>query len=304
MSGRRRKIRRITKEYQRISASGENLGDVVINSESDNHHDADEADLKYRFLDGEAEIALHRHFHQQHHDHAAIQNRDGQQVEDGQVEADHAHQLEEFGRAFAGGGARHGADADGPRQILRRHAALDHPFEELHDQERAFAVGLHGFAERGGERQFGSDDAQLLLRNHADHPARGAIHVGEYRLYGDHVRLAVPLVFDLDGLTAAVLCNLLELDLRVNRLAVDRQQQIALLEPCLLGRHAGFDGAQLDLAALIPAGEAHAGTLTQRRRHGGVEILAVALDGEVHGAEGAGDFLEPDVFPRRVLLVV
>ena len=69
----------------RISAGGQNLGDVVINGERDNHHDADEADLKHRFLDVQAEIALHHHFHQQHQDHAAIQNRDGQQVEDGEV---------------------------------------------------------------------------------------------------------------------------------------------------------------------------------------------------------------------------
>src|ERR1019366_8370577 len=81
---------------QRISAGGENLGDVVINGESHNHHDTDEADLKQRFLDIEAEIALHHHFHQQHDDHAAIQNRYGEQVEDGEVEAHHAHQLEEL----------------------------------------------------------------------------------------------------------------------------------------------------------------------------------------------------------------
>src|SRR5664280_1096429 len=289
---------------RRISAGRENLGDVVINRESDNHHDAYKADLKHRFLDIEAEIALHRHFHQQHHDHAAIQNRDRQQVEDGEVEADHAHQLEEFRRTFAGRRARHRADADGTRQILGRHAALQHPFEELHDQQRAFAVGLNGFVQRRRQRELGGDDTQLLLRNHADHPARGSIHVVEYRLYGDYMRLSVPLVFDLDGLAAAVLGDFLELDLRVNRLAVDRHQQVALFEPCLLRRHGGFDGAQLDLAALVPAGEAHAGTLAQNRRDGSVEVLAVAFDGEVHRAEGAGDFLEADVFPSRVLLVV
>src|ERR1035437_9348684 len=287
-----------------ISAGGENLGDVVIDGESHYHHDADEADLEHRFLDIEAQIALHRHFHQQHQNHAAIQNRNGQQVEDGEVEAHHAHQLKELRRTFAGRGARQGAYADGARQILGRHAALQHPFEELHDQERAFAVGLYGFAERGRVREFGPDDAQLLLRNHADHPSRRHIHAGKYRRYRDHMRLAVPLVLDLDGLAAAVLRNLLELDLRVNRLAVDRHQQIALLEPCLVGRHAGFDTAQLDLAALVPAGEAHAGTLPHGRRHGSLEVLAVALDGEVHGAVGAGDFLEANVFPGRVLLVV
>src|SRR6476659_10168550 len=49
-----------------ISACGQNFGDVVINGERDNHHDADETDLKHCFLDVEAKIALHHHFHQQH----------------------------------------------------------------------------------------------------------------------------------------------------------------------------------------------------------------------------------------------
>ncbi len=90
----------------------------------------------------------------------------------------------------------------------------------------------------------------------------------------------------------------------MNRLAVDRDQQVALLEAGLLGGHAGFDGAELNLAALIPTGEAHAGALAEGGGHRGVEELAVALDGEVHRAVGAGDFLEADVFPRRVLLAV
>ncbi len=116
--------------------------------------------------------------------------------------------------------------------------------------------------------------------------------------------LAVALEFDLDGFAAAVLGDFLELDLRVNRLAVDGNQEIALLEPGLLGGHAGFDGAQLDLAALIPAGEAHAGAFAQDRRDRGVEVLSVALDGQVHGAVGAGDFLHAHIFPGGILLAV
>jgi hypothetical protein len=34
---------------------------------------------------------------------------------------------------IAGRGARHGANSDGPGQILGRHTAFEHPFEELHD---------------------------------------------------------------------------------------------------------------------------------------------------------------------------
>ena len=50
----------------------------------------------------------------------------------------------------------------------------------------------------------------------------GPSTLGKDRLHRDHVRLPVALVFDLDRLAAAVLGDLLELDLRVDRLAVDR----------------------------------------------------------------------------------
>src|SRR4029077_19426551 len=111
-----------------------------INRESDNHHDAYEADLKYSFLNVEAEIALHHHFHQQHQDHAAIQNRNGQEIKDGEVEADHAHQLEKLGRTLASRGASHSADTYRPGEVLWRHAPFQHTFKELHDQEGALAV--------------------------------------------------------------------------------------------------------------------------------------------------------------------
>ena len=116
--------------------------------------------------------------------------------------------------------------------------------------------------------------------------------------------LSVALIFQLDGLATGVLRDLLEFDLRVNRLAVHRHQQISLLQPCLLGRHAGFHQAQLDLSPLIPARKAHAGALSDDRRHGGIEQLAVALNGQVHGAEGAGDFLVADVVPIGIFLVI
>ena len=86
----------------------------------------------------------------------------------------------------------------------------------------------------------------------------------------------------------------------MQRLAVDAEDQVALLEAGLLGRVSGLDAGQLDLAALVPAGVSHAQLLAQNGRHGGVEFGAVALDGDVHGAVGAGEFLEPDIFPGGI----
>ena len=74
-----------------MSARGKNLGDVIVNRKGNDHHDTDEAHLEHCFFDIQAEIALHHHFNQQHDNDSAVQNRNGQQIEDRQVEAHHAH---------------------------------------------------------------------------------------------------------------------------------------------------------------------------------------------------------------------
>src|SRR6266542_4468521 len=71
-------------------------------------------------------------------------------------------------------------------------------------------------------------------------PAMVPMPIGPVRFLDD-MRLAVALVFDLDRLAAAVLGDLLELDLRVDRLTIYRDEEIALFHPSFFGRHVGLD---------------------------------------------------------------
>src|SRR3569832_82813 len=114
------------------------------------------------------------------------------------------------------------------------------------------------------------------------------------------MELAVALVFDRDGLAAAILRDLLELDLGVDGLAVDLHQEVALLEASLLGGIPGLDQAELNLAALIPAGEPDADAVVEDRSDDGVDAFAATVDRDVHRTVGAGDFLESDIFPSGI----
>ena len=91
---------------------------------------------------------------------------------------------------------------------------------------------------------------------------------------------------------------------RVDRLPVGGADEIALLQPGLLRGQARRDIAQLNIAARGPAGGAHPGALVEHRRNGHFDALAVALYRHLQVAVGAGDFLQVDVFPVGVDLVV
>src|ERR1039458_5315617 len=194
------------------SSGGQIARDVVIDDEQHQHHDADESDLEHGFLDGDAEVPAHGHFDEQHQDAAAVQNRDGKKVKDGQLQADHGHEGEENGRAFAGGVAGELDHADGAGEVLGGHAALHHALENLAHKEGAVEVLLEGFAERGGQRELRGDVRDLLFGGDANHITRLAVELGEDGRDTDGVFFAVATIFDLDGIAAGFFGDLVELD--------------------------------------------------------------------------------------------
>src|SRR5678809_627041 len=115
-------------------ARWQDFRDVVIDNENHHHDQEDEPDLEYRLFDLEAQVAAYEHLNQQQHNAAAIQDGDRQQVENGQVQADHGHQQEERRGTFARGFPGKLRDANGPLQRLRRHAPLNNAAQELEDQ--------------------------------------------------------------------------------------------------------------------------------------------------------------------------
>src|SRR5215471_15962398 len=117
-----------------FSARRQDFRDVVIDHENHDQHEEYEADFEYRLFDLQAQVAPNKHFNEQQHNAPAIQNGNGQQVENCQVQADHGHQQEEGGGPFAGGFAGKLSDADRSFERLRRHAALDDAAQKLEDQ--------------------------------------------------------------------------------------------------------------------------------------------------------------------------
>ena len=66
----------------------------------------------------------------------------------------------------------------------------------------------------------------------------------------------------------------------------------------------GLPLAELNLSALIPAGEAHARAFPENGRNRRIEAASVAFDGESQGPVRAGDFLDRDIFPGGILFAV
>src|ERR1017187_10979376 len=245
--------------------------DVVIDDEQHQHHDADESDLEHGFLDGDAEVAAHGHFDEEHEDAAAVENRDGKEVKDGHLEADHGHKVEESGRAFTGGIAGKLDHADGAGEVLGGHAALQHALEDLAHEESAVQILFEGFVERGGQRKLRGDERDFLLGRDADHVTRLAVEFGENRRNADGVVFALAAVFDLDGIATGFFGDLVELHRGVDRLAIDGDQQVAFLEAGLFGGVSGLDALELNFGALVPAGITNAQAFAQNRGDGGVE---------------------------------
>ena len=88
----------------------------------------------------------------------------------------------------------------------------------------------------------------------ADHPARRTVELGEDRLHRDHVSFWPSRSYSISiGLPPLFLVISWNLICEWIGCAVDRDQQVALLQPGLFGGHAGLHGAQLHLAPLSPS---------------------------------------------------
>src|SRR5271157_3580630 len=99
---------------QSIRQPGNRLHQIVVDDHHGEQHEEDECGLIDAFLDGQADVAAHEPFDQQEHDHSAIENGNGQQVEDAEVQADGGGQLHQRSPALAACGlACRLADADG-----------------------------------------------------------------------------------------------------------------------------------------------------------------------------------------------
>lgn len=85
------------------------LGEVVEDQEGEERDDQEKSRLINALLDGNVDLAPNDALNEQKKNHAAIEDRKGQQVDDAQIEADLAGKIELVIPAFALGGVSGGA---------------------------------------------------------------------------------------------------------------------------------------------------------------------------------------------------
>ena len=157
-----------------------------------------------------------------------------------------------------------------------------------------------------GQRKARSDDVQLGL----DDRRRSPSGPGRRRVLqtGCTVTcMGLPLRWNSisHGLAAAAADDFMEAHRGVDRMASGAEDQIALLQPDLLGGHAGGDRAQLHFALFGPA---RACPTPERSSSTGVTVVSKSLPlrsmVKCMGRDGALDFFQDDVVPGGIALAV
>src|SRR5277367_2410863 len=95
------------------------LQDVAIHYEAEDSEQEDQADLHKAFLHREAEIAAENALYGQQQNVAAVENRNGEKVQQAQVQADHCHESQERGRTALGSFAGNARDAHGTCELMK-----------------------------------------------------------------------------------------------------------------------------------------------------------------------------------------
>ena len=256
------------------------LGDVVEEDEEGEQDDADEGYLVDDFLELLIDVAAHDAFNDEEEDHAAVEQGEGHQVEDAEVERDHADEVQQRPDAHLGGDVDLLRDADGAHHLVDGYVAGEEAFKDAEDEQGSFAGVLdgllHGLAD--GEA---FDVSRWRLVGEAQ-----AILVGGARGFhllgrgGEGERLAVAEDAEGVGRALVVLKKSQQGKDRVGLEAVDADDLVAGLHSGAVGGRARGHGEDVDGAWIHARDEANGHEVI------GAEF-SVGGDGDGEGA-GAG----------------
>src|SRR5215469_4816288 len=144
------------------------LGDVVIDHRHREQHQEYECRLVDALFDLQADVAPHQALNQQQQNHAAVEDRDRQQVKDAKVQADTGRQTEQGCPAFFGHGMANGAaDADRSFHLLHRTLALNHLLDQFEQNKRVALVVFNRTLQRGNKRQLSNLHERGTLEAHS-----------------------------------------------------------------------------------------------------------------------------------------
>ena len=126
-----------------LDVGGDEFGDVVEDDDCGEEDDADEGDLVDALFELLVDVAADEALDGEKGDHASVQDGDGQEVEDAQVEADESHGADDGDPAGKVEGFMDlDADADGARKGFDRDLAGEEAVENVLDEEGVLLVEL------------------------------------------------------------------------------------------------------------------------------------------------------------------
>src|SRR5579871_328351 len=233
--------------------SGEEVefGQVVEDDHDGEDQDADEGYLVDALFELLIEIAAKDAFDQEEQDHAAVEDRDRQKVEDAEVQADVGHQADEGHPAgHLNGLVDLGADADGAAQAADRDLTREHAAEDFDDEQGALFVviprGDHGLAE--GQALYLDGGLDVLESEAVVLDAVATVSEFGRDLHG-HL-LSVAEDHERGGLAGLVLQVGEQGRYGVELEAVDGEDLVLGLEAGADGGHVGLKGVDLDWRGL------------------------------------------------------
>ncbi len=281
------------------------LGDVVEDYEEGEQDDADEGYLVDDFLELLIDIAAHDAFYEEEEDHAAVEQGEGHQVEDAEVEGDDADQVEQWPDSHLGGNVDLLRHADRAHHLIDGYVAGEEALDDAEDQHGAVAIVLEGLLH-------GCADGELLDvgRGWAIGEAEAVLIAGAWGLHlfrnrGKGEGLAFAEDAERVGRALVVLEEGEQRGDGVELKTVDGEKLVPGLEAGAFGGGASGYGEDVDGAGIHAGDEADVGDVVDAKlgvgRNGDGEGagagLASVVEGDGEGpVEVEGGFFE-DLFP-------
>ncbi len=184
---------------------------VIVHNDREDQQQEHHADGDEALLHAQAQVTPDRSFDEEHQDVAAIERRNRQEIQHGQVHADHGHQGEQFRHTFSCGFAGGSWQFPGAFELLERHVAAEKFGDNVNNLPGHQQVCAGGIDNCGAQRQTALHQI-TTLNTDANLPVRNAVPDADLlRAYVNLKRAIAALDFadswDLPGIAAPGLGN-------------------------------------------------------------------------------------------------
>ncbi len=170
-------------EFVRESLCLDNAEDVVVESEDHEHDEEGQPDLLGDIDDLVGNLAAYDNFNKRKKDMAAVEDRNGKEVQDTQIDADEGHEGDEAPEAVLCVLSRKLQDRDRPSELLRGDVPGDHVIDAPYHRFGHRIRHVYGMGD-GGDGVFTLPDDVLGY----DYPELFSLHhVAQFASFLDHL---------------------------------------------------------------------------------------------------------------------